>query len=110
MLHARFAPRGVASGTSAKGRVKQWLPHFSRGRNTAIVAHGLTKERHGPASDLERALSRKRALEALDRMHSSSALHSSRRSRQTELRAVVNCRPIVDAAPLRCIEAIGAIR
>lgn len=40
------------------------LLYFFHGRNVAVLGHALTKEATLPASDLSRALERKRAYEA----------------------------------------------
>ena len=53
-----------------KGRVNYRILYFFHGRNLAILAHALTKEDKVPASDIERALRRKRAFEADPARHS----------------------------------------
>jgi hypothetical protein len=60
---------GIHELRTKKGHVNYRLLYFFHGRNVAIVAHGLTKEDGVPASDIERALSRKRAFEAAPERH-----------------------------------------
>lgn len=60
---------GIHELRTKKGHVNYRLLYFFHGRNLAIVAHGLTKEDKVPASDIERALSRKRAFEAAPERH-----------------------------------------
>ena len=45
------------------GNVNYRILYFFHGRNVAILAHGLTKEREVPDADIERALRRKEAFE-----------------------------------------------
>jgi len=51
------------------GRVNYRLLYFFHGREVAIVAHALTKERVIPRADLERALERKARFETDPEKH-----------------------------------------
>jgi hypothetical protein len=50
------------------------LLYFFHGRNVAILAHALTKEDAVPASDVDRALARKRAYESAPELHTYSLI------------------------------------
>lgn len=43
--------------------------YFFHGKNVAVLAHCLTKEREIPAADLKRALDRKKLFEANPAQH-----------------------------------------
>ncbi|HZK80156.1 MAG TPA: type II toxin-antitoxin system RelE/ParE family toxin [Humisphaera sp.] len=60
---------GIYELRACVGRVNYRLLYFFHGRNVAVVAHGLTKEREIPKSDLETAIKRKKQFEANPRMH-----------------------------------------
>jgi len=45
------------------GRVNYRVLYFFHGRNVAILAHGLTKEKEVPKSDINRAIERKKRFE-----------------------------------------------
>jgi phage-related protein len=51
------------------GRVNHRLLYFFHGREAAIVAHSLTKERAVPPADLQRALERRARFEADPKKH-----------------------------------------
>jgi phage-related protein len=51
------------------GRVNYRLLYFFHGREVAVAAHGLTKERVIPAADLEQAQKRKALFEADPKKH-----------------------------------------
>lgn len=51
------------------GRVNDRVLYFFHGRNGAILAHGLTKEKAVPKTDIERAIQRKQRLEADPQAH-----------------------------------------
>jgi len=46
------------------GRVNYRLLYFFHGREVAVLAHGLTKEREIPKTDLETAIKRKKLFKA----------------------------------------------
>ncbi|QDU70392.1 type II toxin-antitoxin system RelE/ParE family toxin [Mucisphaera calidilacus] len=46
------------------GRVNYRILYFFHGRNIALLAHGMTKEKTVPSTDIERALKRKCRYEA----------------------------------------------
>jgi len=46
------------------GRVNYRILYFFHGRNVAVLAHALTKEKGIPEIDIDRAMYRKRRLEA----------------------------------------------
>jgi len=51
------------------GRVNYRLLYFFHGRNVAVLAHGLTKEREIPKTDLATAIARKAHFEANPKRH-----------------------------------------
>ena len=55
---------GIHELRARKGRVNYRILYFFRGRNVAILAHGLHKEDVVTPADIERALKRKAAFEA----------------------------------------------
>lgn len=67
--YADFLRDGVYELRAKVGRVNYRLLYFFHGRNIAIVAHGLTKEREVPAVDIDRALERKRLYEQNPQKH-----------------------------------------
>lgn len=52
------------------GRVNYRLLYFFHGRNVAILAHGLTKEKRVPPVDIDRAVARKKRFEGDPETHS----------------------------------------
>lgn len=52
------------------GRVNYRLLYFFHGRNVAILAHGLTKEKRVPPVDIDRAVARKKRFEGNPETHS----------------------------------------
>ena len=51
------------------GHTNYRLLYFFHGRNVAVLAHGLTKEREIPKTDLEAAIKRKKQFEAGPEAH-----------------------------------------
>ena len=60
---------GIYELSSRVGHVNYRLLYFFHGRNIAVLAHGLTKERTIPYSDLELAIRRKNRFEAVPEKH-----------------------------------------
>lgn len=54
---------GIYELRAARGGVNYRILYFFHGRDVAIVAHGLTKERQVPRADIDRAIERKRRYE-----------------------------------------------
>jgi len=50
---------GICELRAKRGRVNYRLLYFFHGRDVAVLAHSLTKEREVPAADIERAIARK---------------------------------------------------
>lgn len=63
---------GINELRASSGRVNYRLLYFFHGRDIAIVAHGLTKERAVPKIDIERAVERKRRYEQEPERHRAS--------------------------------------
>jgi phage-related protein len=61
---ADFLRDGIHELRARKGNVNYRMLYFFHGRGVAVLAHGLTKEDVIPETDLDRALSRKRAFES----------------------------------------------
>ena len=55
---------GIYELRAKQGHVQYRILYFFHGRKAAILAHALTKEDTVPATDIERALKRKRLFEA----------------------------------------------
>lgn len=60
---------GVYELRARVGRVNYRVLYFFHGRDVAILAHGLTKERAVPAAALKQALKRKKRFEANPENH-----------------------------------------
>ena len=60
---ADYLENGIYELRAKKGTVQYRLLYFFHGRNVAIVAHGLTKEKVVPWRDIARAIERKRRYE-----------------------------------------------
>jgi hypothetical protein len=61
--HVDLLRDGIYELRVKKGRVNLRLLYFFHGRNVAVLAHALTKEKTVPAADIDRAVKRKRAFE-----------------------------------------------
>lgn len=61
--NADYLRDGIYELRAKVGRVNYRLLYFFHGRTIAIVAHGLTKEREVPETDIARAIERKRRYE-----------------------------------------------
>jgi phage-related protein len=51
---------GIYELRAKKGRVNYRILYFFHGRNVALLAHALTKEKDVPEQDIERAVERKK--------------------------------------------------
>ncbi len=60
---ADYLRDGIYELRAKKGRVNYRILYFFHGRNVAILAHGLTKEKKVPNADIDRALARKKRFE-----------------------------------------------
>ncbi|MFN0138003.1 MAG: type II toxin-antitoxin system RelE/ParE family toxin [Phycisphaerae bacterium] len=60
---------GIYELRARVGQVNYRVLYFFYGRNVAILAHGLTKERAIPATALKQAKERKRRFEAAPDLH-----------------------------------------
>jgi phage-related protein len=67
--HADYLRDGIYELRAKKGRVNYRILYFFHGRDIALLAHGLTKEKQVPAADIERALRRKRLYEQNPQKH-----------------------------------------
>ena len=61
--HADMLRDGIHELRGREGRVNYRILYFFHGKDIAILAHGLTKEKEVPASDIERAIERKKRYE-----------------------------------------------
>ncbi len=64
---------GIYELRARVGRVNYRLLYFFQGKDIAVVVHGLTKEQEVPASDIERAIERKRRYEQDPEKHRAEA-------------------------------------
>ena len=60
---ADYLRDGIHELRARRGRVNYRILYFFHGRNVAILAHALTKEREVPKADIERAVNRKKSFE-----------------------------------------------
>jgi phage-related protein len=60
---------GVYELRARVGRVNYRVLYFFHGRQVAVLAHGLTKEREVPTADLELAVKRKKKFDADPKKH-----------------------------------------
>lgn len=60
---------GVYELRARVGRVNYRVLYFFHGRNVAVLAHGLTKEKAVPKTDIDRAVQRKQRFEADPQAH-----------------------------------------
>ncbi len=60
---------GVYELRTQIGRVNYRLLYFFHGRDVALLAHGLTKEKAVPSTDIDRAVRRKRRFESDPNTH-----------------------------------------
>ncbi len=67
--HADLLRDGIYELRARVGRVNYRLLYFFHGRDVAVVAHGLTKEREVPDGDIERAIERKANYERSPAKH-----------------------------------------
>ncbi len=57
--HADYLRDGILELRVKVGRVNYRILYFYHGRNVALLAHGLTKEKEVPKVDIERAIQRR---------------------------------------------------
>ncbi len=67
--NADYLEQGIYELRVRKGRVNYRILYFFHARNVALLAHGLTKQRKVPSSDLKRAIERKERYEADPEAH-----------------------------------------
>lgn len=60
---------GIYELRARVGRVNYRVLYFFHGRNVALLAHGLTKEKEIPRADLKRAIERKERFESNPKRH-----------------------------------------
>lgn len=70
--HADMLRDGISELRVRSGHVNYQLLYFFHGRDIAIVAHGLTKEREVPKVDIERAIERRKRYEQQPEEHRAS--------------------------------------
>lgn len=70
--HADMLRDGIHELRVRSGHVNYRLLYFFHGRDIAIVAHGLTKEREVPKVDIERAIERRKRYEQQPEKHRTS--------------------------------------
>ncbi len=66
---ADFLQGGIYELRAKQGHVNYRILYFFHGKNVAVLAHCLTKEREIPAADLKRAIDRKKAFIANPARH-----------------------------------------
>lgn len=64
-----YLEQGIYELRVRKGRVNYRILYFFHGRNVALLAHALTKERKVPSADLKRAVQRKKRYEIAPEVH-----------------------------------------
>lgn len=67
--HADLLRDGIYELRGREGRVNYRVLYFFHGKDIAILAHGLTKEKEVPASDIERAIERRKRYEQDPEQH-----------------------------------------
>jgi len=70
--HADYLRDGVYELRAKMGHVNYRMLYFFAGRNVAIVACGLTKEREIPSAEIDRAIERRRLYEQNPAQHQAS--------------------------------------
>jgi putative component of toxin-antitoxin plasmid stabilization module len=70
--HADFLRDGIYELRAKKGHVNYRMLYFFAGRDIAVVTCGLTKEREIPASEIDRAIERRRRYEQNPTQHQAS--------------------------------------
>ena len=61
--HADLLRDGIYELRAKRGRVNYRILYFFHGRDVAVLAGGLTKEKKVPATEIERAIKRKKRYE-----------------------------------------------
>ena len=67
--HADMLRDGIYELRGREGRVNYRILYFFHGKDIAVLAHGLTKEKQTPASEIERAIDRKKRYEQNPEKH-----------------------------------------
>lgn len=67
--HADMLRDGIYELRVRHGNINYRILYFFHGKNIAVLAHGLTKEKRVPTADIERGLARKAALEKYPTAH-----------------------------------------
>ena len=67
--HADMLRDGIYELRARRGHVNYRMLYFFHGRDVAVVAHGLIKEKAVPPADIERAIERKRRYEQNPEKH-----------------------------------------
>lgn len=67
--HADMLRDGIYELRAGVGRVNYRLLYFFHGKDIAVVAHGLTKEKGVPAGDIDRAIERRTQYEKAPTKH-----------------------------------------
>jgi hypothetical protein len=67
--HADMLRDGIYELRARVGRVNYRLLYFFHGKDVAVLAHGLTKEREVPAVEIERAIERRARYEQAPARH-----------------------------------------
>jgi phage-related protein len=66
---ADYLRHGIYELRTRDGTVQYRVLYFFHGRNVAVLAHGLVKEKDVPETDIERAMERKRRFENAPEKH-----------------------------------------
>jgi len=67
--HADLLRDGIYELRGKEGRVNYRVLYFFHGKDVAVLAHGLTKEKEVPAADIDRAIERKKRYEQNPEKH-----------------------------------------
>ena len=61
--HADYLRDGIYELRAKRGKVNYRILYFFHGKNVALLAHGLTKEKKVPRGEIDRAIKRKERYE-----------------------------------------------
>ena len=61
--HADYLRDGIYELRAKRGKVNYRILYFFHGKNVALLAHGLTKEKKVPSGEIDRAIKRKERYE-----------------------------------------------
>jgi phage-related protein len=70
--HADYLEEGIHELRAKRGHVQYRVLYFFHGRNIALLAHALTKEREIPKQDIKRAVERRKRYEQDPKRHQST--------------------------------------